>query len=153
MHTCGRQQESLAAGAFFQSSQGGAMSEYVFGKRVSMDFETAVQRVTEELGKAGFGVLTDIDVQATMRKKLGQEMPPYRILGACNPAMASKAIAAEPQIGALLPCNVVVRQDAQGGVFVEMMDPRAVLQLVDNPQVPALASEVRQKLEGALDAL
>ena len=129
------------------------MTQYVFGKPVAMAFDQAVQRITEELGKVGFGVLTDIDVQATMRKKIGQEMPPYRILGACNPHMASKAIAAEPQIGALLPCNVVVRQDAGGTVHVEMMDPSAVLQLVDNPAVPALAAEVRQKLEQALGAL
>jgi uncharacterized protein (DUF302 family) len=129
------------------------MAQYVFGKPVAMGFDAAVQRVTEELGKVGFGVLTDIDVQATMRKKLGLEMRPYRILGACNPQIASKAIAAEPQIGALLPCNVVVRQDAQDAVHVEVMDPDAVLSLVDNPAVPALAAEVRQKLEQALAAL
>lgn len=129
------------------------MSKYVFGKSVSMGFDTAVQRITEELAKVGFGVLTEIDVQATMRKKLGTEMPPYRILGACNPHIASQAIAAEPQIGALLPCNVVVRQDAQDQVHVEFMDPEAVLRLVDNPAVPALAGEVRQKLEQALQAL
>jgi len=129
------------------------MSQYVFGKPVAMPFDQAVQRITEELGKVGFGVLTDIDVQATMRKKIGQEMPPYRILGACNPHIASRAIAAEPQIGALLPCNVVVRQDGAGTVHVEVMDPRAVLELVDNPAVPALAAEVRQKLEQALAAV
>jgi uncharacterized protein (DUF302 family) len=129
------------------------MAHYVFGKTVTLAFDQAVQRVTEELGKVGFGILTDIDVQATMRKKIGQEMPPYRILGACNPQLASRAIAAEPQIGALLPCNVVVRQDAAGTVYVEMMDPRSVLQLVDNPAVPALAGEVRQKLEQALSAI
>ena len=129
------------------------MAQYVFGKPVAMGFDTAVQRVTEELGKVGFGILTDIDVQATMLKKLGLEMRPYRILGACNPQIASKAIAAEPQIGALLPCNVVVRQDAQDAVHVEVMDPNAVLSLVDNPAVPALAAEVRQKLEQALAAL
>jgi len=129
------------------------MSKYVFGKTVSMGFDTAVQRITEELAKVGFGVLTEIDVQATMRKKLGTEMPPYRILGACNPQIASQAIAAEPQIGALLPCNVVVRQDAQGGVWVEIMDPESVLKLVDNPAVPALAAQVRGKLEQALAAL
>jgi uncharacterized protein (DUF302 family) len=129
------------------------MAQYVFGKPVAMGFDAAVQRVTEELGKVGFGVLTDIDVQATMRKKLGLEMRPYRILGACNPQIASQAIAAEPQIGALLPCNVVVRQDAQDAVHVEIMDPNAVLSLVDNPAVPALAAEVRQKLEQALAAL
>ena len=129
------------------------MSQYAFGKSVGIGFDQAVQRVTEELGKVGFGILTDIDVQATLRKKIGHEMPPYRILGACNPQLASRAIAAEPQIGALLPCNVVVRQDAGGTVYVEMMDPRSVLQLVDNPAVPALAGEVRQKLEQALSAV
>lgn len=129
------------------------MAQYVFGKPVAMDFDAAVQRVTEELAKVGFGVLTDIDVQATMRKKLGLEMRPYRILGACNPQIASKAIAAEPQIGALLPCNVVVRQDEQDAVHVEIMDPNAVLNLVDNPAVPALAADVRQRLEQALAAI
>jgi uncharacterized protein (DUF302 family) len=129
------------------------MSKYAFGKTVDLGFEQAVQRITEELAKVGFGVLSDIDVQATMKKKIGLDMPPYRILGACNPGYASKAIAAEPQIGALLPCNVVVRQDAAGQVHVEAMDPRAVLQLVDNPAVPELANEVRGKLEQALAAL
>lgn len=129
------------------------MSSYAFGKAVALPFDTAVQRITEELAKVGFGVLTEIDVQATMKKKLGQEMPPYRILGACNPQLASRAIAAEPQIGALLPCNVVVRQDAAGAVQVEMMDPNAVLTLVDHPDVGALANEVRQKLAQALAAV
>jgi len=126
------------------------MSHYVFGKLVSLPFDTAVQRITEELAKVGFGVLTEIDVQATMKKKLGQEMPPYRILGACNPVFASRAIAAEPQIGALLPCNVVVRQDAAGGVHIEVMDPNVILTLVDHPDVAPMAAEVRQKLEQAL---
>ncbi len=126
------------------------MSHYVFGKLVSLPFDTAVQRITEELAKVGFGVLTEIDVQATMKKKLGQEMPPYRILGACNPGFASRAIEAEPQIGALLPCNVVVRQDAAGGVHIEVMDPNVILTLVDHPDVAPMAAEVRQKLEQAL---
>jgi uncharacterized protein (DUF302 family) len=129
------------------------MAQYVFGKPVAMGFDAAVQRVTEELAKVGFGVLTEIDVQATMRKKIGLEMGPYRILGACNPQLASKAIAAEPQIGALLPCNVVVRQDEQDTVHVEVMDPNAVLNLVDNPAVPQLAAEVRGKLEQMLAAV
>jgi len=129
------------------------MSQYVFGKPVAMGFDAAVQRVTEELAKVGFGVLTEIDVQATMKKKLGLEMRPYRILGACNPQFASRAIAAEPQIGALLPCNVVVRQDNQGVVQVEIMDPNAVLGLVSNPAVAPMAGEVRQLLERALSAL
>jgi uncharacterized protein (DUF302 family) len=129
------------------------MSSYVFGRPVAMTFEQAVDRVTEELAKQGFGVLTDIDVQATMKKKLGQDMPPYRILGACNPSLASQAIAADPRIGALLPCNVVVRQDAQGVVYVEAMNPGAVLKLADHPAVPALAAEVRGRLQLALEAL
>ena len=129
------------------------MSNYAFGRAVTLDFDKAVARVTEELAKVGFGVLTEIDVQATMKKKLGQDMPPYRILGACNPQLASQAIAAEPQIGALLPCNVVVRQDAQGAVQVEVMDPQAVLGLVGTPQVAPLAGQVRQRLEQALAAL
>ena len=129
------------------------MSSYAFGKNVALDFDSALRRISEELAKVGFGVLTEIDVQATMKKKLGLETPPYRILGACNPHYASLAIAAEPQIGALLPCNVVVRQDAQGQVRVEMMDPHAVLGLVGNPQVEPLANEVRQRLEQALAAV
>lgn len=129
------------------------MSNYVFGRTVDMSFDEAVQKVTDELAKVGFGVLTDIDVRATMKKKIGVEMPPYRILGACNPQYANRAIAAEPQIGALLPCNVVVRQDAAGTVHVEVMDPRAVMGLVQHPDVPALAGEVRGKLEQALAAV
>ncbi|NKE65740.1 DUF302 domain-containing protein [Ramlibacter sp. RBP-2] len=129
------------------------MSNYVFGKTVGLSFDEAVQKVTDELAKVGFGVLTDIDVRATMKKKIGVEMPPYRILGACNPQYANRAIAAEPQIGALLPCNVVVRQDAAGTVHVEVMDPRAVMGLVQHPDVPALAGEVRGKLEQALAAV
>jgi uncharacterized protein (DUF302 family) len=129
------------------------MSTYVFGKTVALSFDAAVARITEELAKVGFGVLTEIDVQATMKKKLNQDMPPYRILGACNPQFASRAIAAKPQIGALLPCNVVVRQDAAGLVYVEVMDPNAVLTLVDHPAVGALAAEVRAKLDQALKAV
>lgn len=129
------------------------MSSYVIGKAVALDVVDAEKRITEELAKVGFGILTEIDVAATMKKKLGLEMPPYRILGACNPQFASRAIAAEPAIGALLPCNAVVRQDAAGTVHVELMDPNAVLQLVDKPEVAALASEVRQRLEQALAAV
>ena len=129
------------------------MAHYVFGKTVPLPYDSAVQRITEELAQVGFGVLTEIDVQATMKKKLGQDMPPYRILGACNPRFASRAIAAEPAIGALLPCNVVVRQDAAGTVHIEVMDPNAVLTLVDHPDVAAMAAEVRQQLEQALAAV
>jgi uncharacterized protein (DUF302 family) len=128
-------------------------TRYSFGKTVALPFDAAVLRTTEALAKVGFGVLTEIDVAATMKKKLGLEMPPYRILGACNPLFASRAIAAEPRIGALLPCNVVVREDAQGVVRVEVMDPNAVLTLVDRPDVTELASEVRGLLVQALETL
>jgi uncharacterized protein (DUF302 family) len=129
------------------------MSKYAFGKFVSFDPATAVQRVTEALSEEGFGVLTEIDVSAAMKKKLGLELPPYKILGACNPQLASRAIAAEPEIGVLLPCNVVVRQDAEGKTRVEFMDPYAVLQLVDRPEVSTLAAEVRSRLERVMTAL
>ena len=128
-------------------------TKYGFGKAVASSFDAAVERVTEELQKEGFGVLTDIDVAATLKKKLNQDMPPYRILGACNPPLAHRALEAEPSIGLLLPCNVVVRQDDAGKVQVEFMDPNAVLDLVDKPEVHQLASEVRQKLEWVMQAL
>ena len=115
------------------------------------DLSRAVAAVTDALKLEGFGDLTEIDVQATMKKKLGQQMAPYRILGACNPTFASRAIAAEPQIGALLPCNVVVRQDASGQVRVEVMDPNAVLTLVERSDIVEIANEVRGLLMQALD--
>ena len=122
-------------------------TKYGFGKVVTMGFDDAVARVTQALQDEGFGVLTDIDVAATMKKKLNREMPPYRILGACNPPLAHRVIMAEPAIGLLLPCNVVVRQDDAGNVRVEFMDPHAVLELVENPEINRVASEVRQRLE------
>lgn len=127
--------------------------DYVFGKTVQMPYEEAVARTTEALGKEGFGVLTEIDVAATLKKKLGKDMPPYKILGACNPQFAHQAIESEPRIGALLPCNVVVRVDPAGQTVVEIMDPRAVLQLVDRPEIAAIAAQVRERLARVLTAL
>lgn len=129
------------------------MSKYAFGKKVNMGFDQAVAAVTQALAKEGFGVLTEIDVQATLKKKLGIERPPYRILGACNPQFAAQALEVEPQIGALLPCNVVVRQDAAGATLVEFMDPDAVLQLVQRPEVGRIAAEVRTRLERVMSAI
>ncbi|MBI3530784.1 MAG: DUF302 domain-containing protein [Betaproteobacteria bacterium] len=128
-------------------------AKYTFGKTVKMGFDQALERVTRELAKEGFGVLTKIDVAATLKKKIGLKMPPYKILGACNPHFAHRALAAEPQIGALLPCNVVVRKDAVGKTIVEIMDPRAVLQLVERPEIGEIAGEVRKRLERVLAAV
>ena len=118
-----------------------------FGKAVDAIFDDAVQTVTDELQKEGFGVLTEIDVAATMKEKLGEDMRPYRILGACNPSLAHQAISADPEIGLLLPCNVVVRQDESGQVHVSFMDPGAVLGLLENPAIESLANQVREKLQ------
>ena len=98
-------------------------------------------------------MVTEIDLAATLKKKLGKDMPPYRILGACNPQFAHRAIEVEPRIGALLPCNVVVREDKSGGTVVEIMDPQAVLQLVDRAEIGEIAAEVRKRLERVLAAL
>ena len=129
------------------------MSNYAFGRTVSLGYEAAIEKVTAELAKVGFGVLTEIDVAATMKKKINVDMPPYRILGACNPQFANKALAVEPQIGALLPCNVVVRKDAADQTWVEFMDPAAILALVDRPEIVPLANEVRARLRQVMDAL
>lgn len=128
-------------------------TQYGFGKTVSYAFDEAISRVTQALQAEGFGILSEIDVAATLKKKLGLDMPPYRILGACNPPLAHRAIQAEPSIGLLLPCNVLVRQDDQGKVQVEFMDTDAVLKLVGKPEIAALATEVRQRLERVMSAL
>jgi uncharacterized protein (DUF302 family) len=129
------------------------MSKYAFGKTVGLSFDQATEAVTQALAKEGFGVLTEIDVAATLKKKLGLERAPYKILGACNPQFAARALEAEPQIGALLPCNVVVRQDDGGRTIVEFMDPDAVLGLVGRPEIAPVAAEVRARLQRVLQAL
>jgi uncharacterized protein (DUF302 family) len=126
---------------------------YGFNVTVPGTLQQVEERVREELQKEGFGVLTEIDVAVTLKKKLGVEHRPYRILGACNPVLANQAIQADPDIGLLLPCNVVVREEENGSITVGFMDPAAVLKLVDREGIEVLAGEVRGKLERVRDAL
>lgn len=117
----------------------------------SSSIEDLRAKVEEALKIEGFGVLTEIDVQATMKKKLGKDYPPYLILGACNPVFADKVIQAEPHIGALLPCNVTIRGLENGEFEVSVMDPTSAMAAVKNPEIEPLAGEVREKLYRALE--
>lgn len=126
---------------------------YSFSTRFGGGYEEAIRRVTEELAREGFGVLTEIDVKATLKKKLDVDRRPYIILGACNPALANQALNAEPDIGVLLPCNVIVREEEDGGITVTFMDPQSVLQLVNREEVQPLAAEVKTRLERVRDAV
>ena len=126
---------------------------YGFNVKFNCSFDEAITRVTEELQKEGFGVLTEIDVKATMKKKLDIDKLPYKILGTCNPVLANQALTAEPDIGLLLPCNVVVREEEDGSVTVAFMDPAAVMTLVEREGVEQLANEVKAKLERVRDAM
>lgn len=126
---------------------------YGFSTTVKGSFDEVIEKVTEALKTEGFGVLTEIDVKATLKKKIDVDRKPYTILGACNPVLANQAINAEPDIGLLLPCNVVVREEEDGSNSVLFMDPAAVMSLVNREDVEALASEVRGKLERVRDLL
>lgn len=132
------------------------MTSYHFSVTVNGDFDSVIELTRAELAKEGFGILSEIDVSATMKAKLDVDIPPYKILGACNPPFAHRALTADPAIGVLLPCNVVVRELGSNGsrrVVVDFMDPEAVLDLVDKPGIRKVADEVRTKLEMVRDGL
>lgn len=126
---------------------------YHFSVTVHDDFAVVVDRAKAALADHGFGVLTEIDVSATLKEKIGVDQEPYLILGACNPPLAHQAISTDPAIGVLLPCNVVVRQLEGDGVMVDFMDPEAVLDLVKRPDIERVAGEVRTRLEMVRDAI
>jgi uncharacterized protein (DUF302 family) len=130
----------------------GAMS-YHFSKTLDVPFDQAVTRVTDALKTEGFGVLTDIDVAATMKAKLGEDFRPYRILGACNPQLAHRALQLEDKIGTMLPCNVIVQQHDGGGVEVSAIDPVASMQAIENPGLADVAQDVRARLKRVVDSL
>ncbi|MCC6550277.1 MAG: DUF302 domain-containing protein [Ignavibacteriaceae bacterium] len=126
---------------------------YGFTKHLKLGFNEAIEKVTEELKKEGFGVLTEIDVTATLKKKLDVDFKPYRILGACNPPFAHKALQAEEQIGLMLPCNVIVYQNTPEETTVSAVDPVASMAAVHNESLHPIAGEVREKLMRVIDAL
>jgi uncharacterized protein (DUF302 family) len=137
---CGRQKERTMN------------TTYGFGTSLQMPYEEAISRVKEALKAEGFGVLTEIDVRRTLREKLGAEMEPYIILGACNPPLAHRALEQEPDIGLLLPCNVVVRAEGKGS-RVEVADPQAMLGIVGNEKLNAIAEEAKQRLQRVVASL
>lgn len=126
---------------------------YGFNVELKEDFDAAVVRVIDALKKEGFGVLSDLDIQAAMKEKLGADIPRYRILGACNPPLALKALTADPNIGLLLPCNVVVREEAGGAVTVALVDPQAMMKLAGGPVVQEVADDAAARLRRVRDAL
>ena len=126
---------------------------YYFNKTVSLPFDEAVERVKAELKKDGFGVLTDIDVRQTLHEKLGVDFRPYRILGACNPPLAYRALTLEDKIGTMLPCNVIVQELGPGRVEVAAIDPVASMAAVQNPALAGVGAEVREKLKAVVERL
>ena len=124
---------------------------YYYTKVVDLPFERTLERTIDSLKDEGFGVLTDIDVKATLKKKLDVDFRNYRILGACNPPFAYKALQAERMIGAMLPCNVIVQEAGEGKTEVAAIDPIASMQAIDNPGLGSIAKEVRQKLKSVIE--
>jgi uncharacterized protein (DUF302 family) len=128
-------------------------ARYAMARTVPLSHEEADRRIREELQKEGFGILTEIDVKATLKNKIGVDVPPYSILGACAPQLAHQAIEREPDVGLLLPCNVVVRDGGDAGTVVEIMDPVTQLEVAQNPALEELGREARERLERALERI
>ncbi len=126
---------------------------YHFTKRLQLPFDAAVDRVTEALKQHGFGILTEIDVQQTLKKKLDVDFRPYRILGACNPPLAYQALRAEDKIGTMLPCNVIVQDVGGGSVEISAVDPVASMAAIDNPKLAGIATTVQAKLKDVVASL
>ena len=125
---------------------------YGFSKKVALSFEQSIDKVTEELKKEGFGVLTTIDVKETLKKKIDVDIPRYIILGACNPHFANKAILNEQEIGLLLPCNVIV-YEKDSSTFVSIFDPMVMGKIIDNPAIQPIAEEVQQRLRRVIETM
>jgi uncharacterized protein (DUF302 family) len=132
---------------------GGLTMTYYFIKSLEVSFDEAIRKVTEELGKEGFGILTEIDVKETMKIKLNIDFRKYKILGACNPPFAHKALQAENKIGLMLPCNVIVQELEGGKTEVAAIDPIASMKAVENPELRNVAEEVREKLKRVIENL
>jgi uncharacterized protein (DUF302 family) len=126
---------------------------YYFSKTLNIPLDEAVERVTQGLKKEGFGILTDIDVQATLKKKLNVEFKKYRILGACNPPFAYRALQKEDKIGTMLPCNVIIEEHGEGSVEVSAIDPVASMQAIHNPELHDIAKEIQAKLKAVIGSL
>ncbi len=126
---------------------------YYLSKTLGISFDKAVTKVTEELKKEGFGILTEIDVKETLKKKLNVDFRKYRILGACNPPFAYRALQAEDKIGLMLPCNLIVQETPDGKTEVSAIDPIASMQAIDNPQLRTVAEEVREKMKKVIEGL
>ena len=126
---------------------------YYLGKMLRTPFADAVARTTEALKKEGFGIITQIDVKATLKSKIGVDFPAYQILGACNPTLAYEALKLENKVGTMLPCNVVVRDAGGGNTEVAAIDPVASMQAIDNPELKRAAENVREKLQKVVDGL
>ena len=126
---------------------------YYFSKKLHKTFAKAVSRVIEELRQEGFGILTEIDVTETLKRKLNVDFPNYTILGACNPPFAYKALQAEPNIGLMLPCNVIVRELEEGVIEVAAVDPLASMQAIHNNELQVIAEEIKQKLKNVIEQL